>query len=57
VITDLAVERALDRRCIVPLTGHERDVVAAYWRGGSVRQLRRVVEVVLRTRENAAARN
>lgn len=57
VIADLAVERGLDSRWIEPLSGHERDVVAAHWRGGSVRQLRRVVEVILRAREKSAIRN
>jgi ATP-dependent Lon protease len=57
VIADLAAERGLDSRWIEPLTGQERDIVAAHWRGGSVRQLRRVVEIVLRTREKAAVRN
>ena len=57
VIADLAAERGLDNRWIDPLSGQERDLVAAHWRGGSVRQLRRVVEVVLRAREKAAVRN
>ena len=57
VIADLAAERGLDSRSIEPLGGDERDVIAAHWRGGSVRQLRRVVEIVLRTREKAAVRN
>ena len=57
VIADLAAERGLDGRWIEPLSGQEGDIVAAHWRGGSVRQLRRVVEVVLRTREKAAVRN
>lgn len=57
VIADLAAERGLDGRWIEPLTGQERDLVATHWRGGSVRQLRRVVEVVLRAREKVAIRN
>jgi ATP-dependent Lon protease len=57
VIADLAAERGLDSRWIEPLTGQERDAVAAHWRGGSVRQLRRVVEAVLRAREKVAVRN
>jgi ATP-dependent Lon protease len=57
VITDLAAERGLDSRWIEPLCGQERDIVAAHWRGGSVRQLRRVVEVVLRAREKTAVHN
>jgi ATP-dependent Lon protease len=57
VVADLATERGLDRRWVEPLTGFERDAVAAHWRGGSVRRLRRVVEIVLRARETAAVRN
>jgi hypothetical protein len=57
VIADLAAERGLDSRWIEPLTGLERDIVAAHWRGGSVRRLRRIVEIVLRAREKAAVRN
>jgi ATP-dependent Lon protease len=57
VTADLATERGLDLRWVEPLTGFERDAVAAHWRGGSVRRLRRVVEIVLRARENAAVRN
>jgi ATP-dependent Lon protease len=57
VIADLALERGLDRRWVEPLTGIERDTVAAHWRGGSVRRLRRVVEAVLRVREKLARRN
>lgn len=57
VTADLATERGLDQRWVEPLTGFERDAVAAHWRGGSVRRLRRVVEIVLRARESAAVRN
>jgi ATP-dependent Lon protease len=57
VIADLAAERGLDSRWVEPLTGQERDVVATHWGGGSVRRLRRVVEVVLRAREKAAVHN
>jgi hypothetical protein len=57
VTADLAAERGLDSRWIEPLAGLERDIVAAHWRGGSVRQLRRIVEVILRAREKVAVRN
>jgi ATP-dependent Lon protease len=57
VTADLATERGLDQRWVEPLTGFERDAVAAHWRGGSVRRLRRVVEIVLRVRESTAVRN
>ncbi len=57
VLADLAHERRLDPRWITPLDGEEHDAVADHWRGGSVRQLRRVVEVILRTREIEAVPN
>jgi ATP-dependent Lon protease len=57
IIVDLASESGLDSRWVEPLAGVERDAVAAHWRGGSVRRLRRVVEIVLRARDKAAARN
>ncbi len=57
VIADLAAERGLDSRWIEPLIGLERDVIAAHWQGGSVRQLRRAVDIVLRAREKTAVRN
>lgn len=57
VIADLTVEWGLDSRWVEPFTGIECDTVAAHWRGGSVRRLRRVVEAVLRVREKLAVRN
>jgi ATP-dependent Lon protease len=57
VITDLARERGLDQRWVRPLDGVERTVVAQHWNGGSVRRLRRVVEAILRERDNSAVRN
>jgi hypothetical protein len=57
IIADLARERGLDNRWVEPLTGTECDTVAAHWRGGSVRRLRRVVEVLLDVREKMASRN
>jgi hypothetical protein len=57
VTADLAKERGLDQRWIVPLDGIEREAVAAHWRGGSVRRLRRLVEAILRERDRTASRN
>jgi ATP-dependent Lon protease len=57
VIADLSLERGLDSRWVEPLTGTERETIAAHWRGGSVRRLRRVVEVLLVVREKTASRN
>jgi len=55
LIEDIARERAVDARFFPPLDGLERDVLRRRWRGGSVRRLRRMVDGVLRARENAGA--
>lgn len=57
VLTDLATERWLDARWIMPLDNEERELVARNWPGGSVRQLRRIVEVIIQARENEMIRN
>ena len=57
VMTDLVKERGLDPSWVLPLDGIERDAVAHSWRGGSVRRLRRIVEVVLKSRDARATRN
>jgi hypothetical protein len=57
VIADLARERGLDIGWVSPLDGAERTAVAAHWRGGSVRRLRRLVDAILRERDKSAARN
>jgi len=51
ILADIATERGLDARWITPLAGWERDLAAERWKGGSVRRLRRLVEVLLRARE------
>ena len=57
IFADLAGERGLDPRWITPIDGIEHAAIAATWRGGSVRRLRRIVEAVLRERERNAARH
>jgi len=57
VIADLARERGLDASWIAPLDGDEHAAVAAAWSGGSVRTLRRLVDVVVRDRDAHATRN
>ena len=51
ILADIAAERGLDARWIAPLAGWERDLAAQRWKGGSVRRLRRLIEVLLRARE------
>ena len=57
VVADLTRERGLDQSWVPPLDGAEHAAVARYWRGGSVRRLRRIVEVLLRERDRRAPRN
>ena len=57
VITDLARDRGLDASWIAPLDGDEHAAIASAWNGGSVRNLRRLVEVILRDRDANAPRN
>jgi ATP-dependent Lon protease len=57
VLADLAKDRGLDQNWVPPLDGIERSAVARYWRGGSVRRLRRIVEAILRDRDGRATRN
>jgi len=56
VMVDLIKERGLDQRWIWPLDEHEHVAVAKLWQGGSVRRLRRIVEVILRERDLSATR-
>jgi ATP-dependent Lon protease len=57
VIADLARDRGLDASWIAPLDGNERAAIASAWNGGSVRNLRRLAEVILRDRDANATRN
>lgn len=57
VLADLARERGLDAKWIPMLDGVEHTAVASAWPGGSVRTLRRLVEVILRDRDARATRN
>lgn len=57
VVADLMRERGQDREWIHPLDGAERDAVARYWKGGSVRRLRRIVEAILRERDINSTRH
>jgi hypothetical protein len=57
VLADVARDRGFDRRWVTPLDGTEHTAVARKWRGGSVRRLRRIVEVILRERDLRATRN
>jgi ATP-dependent Lon protease len=57
VIADLARERGLDARWMAPLDGDEHAAIASAWNGGSVRNLRRLVEVILLDRDANATHN
>jgi len=57
VLDQLTRERNLDGRWIPPLSQVELNAVASFWRGGSVRRLKRFVDVVLRDRDDRQLRN
>ena len=51
VMTDVARERGMAAAWVEPLDGTERGLIAENWPGGSLRQLRRLVETVMIARE------
>lgn len=51
IIDDLARERGLDRRWLEPLAQDETDLVRRSWEGGSLRQLTRIVTMLIDGRE------
>ena len=51
LMRDHARDLGLDTRWLEPLTADEHTLVSRYWRGGSVRRLRGVLDAVLRGRE------
>ncbi|WAJ28433.1 AAA family ATPase [Antarcticirhabdus aurantiaca] len=55
ILEDIARERD-EEGFLPPLAPDEVEVVAATWRGGSLRRLRRAVEILLETREALEAR-
>lgn len=57
VIADLARDRGLDETWILPLDDDEHAAISSSWNGGSVRNLRRLVEIVLRDRDVNAVRH
>lgn len=57
LLSDIAQEHGLDARWIAPLAGWERELAAQRWQGGSVRRLRRILEVLLRARQKEEPRH
>lgn len=57
LLAGLAAERGLDARWVAPLDDIEHAAVATAWNGGSVRRLRRIIEVILHARERNAVRH
>lgn len=51
IVEDIAQERGLDKRWYPPLAEDEMNVVTKAWGGGSLRKLRRAVEVLLQGRD------
>ncbi|UQR60779.1 AAA family ATPase [Bradyrhizobium sp. C-145] len=57
VVTDILRDQGMDQRWIDGLSPSETAAIAHHWRGGSVRRLRRLVEIVLRQRDGQASRH
>lgn len=51
ILDDIAKERRLDRRWLDDLAEDEMELLHSEWTGGSIRQLRRIVEVLIDGRE------
>ncbi|WP_116654004.1 AAA family ATPase [Pelagibacterium sediminicola] len=51
ILDDVSKERGLDRRWIDDLAEDELDLVHQQWPGGSLRQLRRIIEIMVDGRE------
>lgn len=56
ILDDVAIERGIDRRWLQPLAADELELVHEAWPGGSLRRLRRVVELVVDGRERQMGR-
>ena len=50
ILVELLAEQGLDHRWITPLDGFEVEALTKAWPGGSLRKLRRMIEVVLASR-------
>lgn len=57
ILDDIARERGIDRHWIEPLAQDEIEVITEGWGEGSIRRLRRVVEVFLHDRDRARRSN
>lgn len=56
ILDDIAADRGLDRRWLQPLAGDELEIVQKAWPGGSLRRLRRVLELILDGRDRQMGR-
>ena len=57
IVKDLATERGLEPGFLLPLDGDETELASRLWEGGSIRQLKYIVERLLALREKQAARH
>ena len=57
ILDDIARERGIDRHWIEPLAQDEIEVITEGWGEGSIRRLRRVVEIFLHDRDRARRSN
>ena len=57
VLNDIATLREIDRRWLEPLATDELELVGNAWESRSLRQLRRLVEIIVTGRELLAVRS
>ncbi|MGO4524941.1 hypothetical protein AB4097_08760 [Microvirga sp. 2MCAF35] len=50
IMIDMLAEQGLDPRWLAPLDGVERQAILDVWPGGSLRMLRRLIEIALAAR-------
>jgi ATP-dependent Lon protease len=56
IVARIAVERGIDPRWYAPLAEDEIELMLAVWPGGSIRQLRRIVETLIDGRDRILGR-
>lgn len=57
ILDDIAGERSLDRRWVPDLAQDELELLSAAWPGGSLRRLRRMVELLIEARDSSQGQN
>lgn len=57
ILREVASERGVDAVWIPPFSGDERRLIAENWAGGSLRRLRRIVDIMLKSKDQSGTRH